>query len=146
MLCQSSTQSDKIKLTPLFMSCFYHHDRGSVGGCKSCGKSLCPECAVDLGKGLACRGHCEEDVRSIITLIDRNIKLSPQTARILESSRKIRSGTAAFNLVTGAVFIAWGLTDVGRLSFIIALGVCFLGFGIIGLFQARKLAKASPET
>ncbi len=32
------------------MSCFYHHDRTSVGGCKSCGKNLCPECAIDLGK------------------------------------------------------------------------------------------------
>src|ERR1043165_4798464 len=84
------------------MSCFYHHDRESIGGCKSCGKALCPECAVDLGKGLACRGHCEGDVQGLIALIYRNIKLSPQTAKIIESSRKIRSGAASFNVVTGA--------------------------------------------
>lgn len=50
------------------MSCFYHHERDSVGGCKSCGKNLCPECAVDLGRGLACRGRCEEDVRALFGL------------------------------------------------------------------------------
>ena len=128
------------------MSCFYHHDRDSVGGCKSCGKSLCSECAVDLGKGLACRGHCEDDVRSLIALIDRNVKFSPQTARILESSRKMRSNAATFNLVTGAIFVAWGLTDTERFSFIIILGVCFFAYGVFGVFQARRLAKERQET
>lgn len=128
------------------MSCFYHHESKSVGACKSCGKSLCPECAVDLGKGLACRGHCEDDVRALITLIDRNMKLSPQTARILESSRKIRSSAATFNLVTGAIFIAWGLSDAERFSFIIILGVCFLAYGTFGMFQARRLAKEMQKT
>lgn len=128
------------------MSCFYHHDRESVGGCKSCGKALCPECAVDLGKGLACRGRCEDDVKSLIALVERNIKLSPQTARILDSSRKIRSGASAFNLVIGAVFVAWGLTDLERLGFIIILGVCFLAYGIFGLFQVRRSAKERQQT
>ena len=127
------------------MTCFYHHDRFSVGGCKSCGKGLCSECAVDLGKGLACRDHCEDDVRALIALIDSNIKLSPHTARILESSRKTRSSGATFNLVTGAIFIAWGLTDTEQLRFILVLGICFLAYGIFGMFQARRLAKERQE-
>ena len=90
------------------MHCFYHQDKEAVGSCKSCGKGLCPDCAADVGKGLACRGHCEEDVRAVVALIERNIKLSPQTARILESSRKVRSSAATFNLAAGAIFIAWG--------------------------------------
>jgi hypothetical protein len=45
------------------MKCFYHHDQDAVGECKSCGKGLCPACAVDLGKGLACRQRCEDNVR-----------------------------------------------------------------------------------
>lgn len=128
------------------MSCFYHHEKDSVGGCKSCGKALCPECAVDLGKGLACRGYCEEDVRALIVLVNQNIKLSPQTARILESSRKVRSGAATFNLVTGAIFITWGLTNMERFSFIRILGACFLGYGIFGLIQARRSAKERQQT
>src|SRR5947207_10899436 len=95
---------DHIEHSRTFMSCFYHHDRESVGGCKSCGKALCAECAVDLGKGLACRGHCEDDVRALIALIDRDIKLSPQTTRLLESGRKVRSTAAIFNLITGGIF------------------------------------------
>jgi hypothetical protein len=35
------------------MRCFYHHDKEAVGSCKSCGKGLCPECAV---------GHSMQDV------------------------------------------------------------------------------------
>src|SRR5438093_7301260 len=123
------------------MRCFYHQDREAVGSCKSCGKGLCPECAADIGKGLACRGRCEEDVRALVALIDRNIQLSPQTTRLLESGRKTRSSAAIFNLITGAVFIAWGLTDMERFSFIAILGGCFLAYGLFGFFEARRLAK-----
>jgi hypothetical protein len=107
----------------MFMNCFYHRDRVAVGGCKSCGKGLCPECAVDLQKGLACRGRCETDVQSVIDLVDRNIKLMPQTARLLESGRKVKSSASVFNLVTGLVFIAWGLTDIERFRFILKTAV-----------------------
>ena len=128
------------------MSCFYHHDRSSVGGCKSCGKALCSECAVDLGKGLACRDQCEDDVRALIALIDRNIRLSPQATQLLESGRKIRSSTAIFNSIIGAILIAWGLTDMERFSFIAILGGCFLAYGLFGFFQARKRGKERQQT
>ena len=134
------------------MSCFYHHERNSVGGCKCCGKGLCAECAVDLGKGLACRGRCEDDVRAVISLIDQNIKLSAETTRLLDSRRKLTDssrkaglGSAAFNLVTGSVFVAWGLTDRERFFFMIILGACFLAYGVFGLIQARRFTKDVPK-
>ncbi len=58
------------------MRCYYHKDKEAVGTCKSCGKGLCRDCAVDLGKGLACRGRCEPDAQAVIQLVDRNIQLS----------------------------------------------------------------------
>src|SRR5689334_7530095 len=119
------------------MSCFYHHDRDSIGGCKSCGKALCPECAVDLGKGLACRGHCEDHVSALIALVDCNIRLSPHAERMLNSARRIRSSAATFNLVMGIVFVAWGLRDREPFSFITILGACFLAYGVFAIFQAR---------
>ena len=128
------------------MHCYYHQDKEAVGSCKSCGKGLCPDCAADVGKGLACRGHCEDDVRAVVALIDRNIKFSPKTAQILESSRKIRSSAAIFNLVVGVVFVGWGLSNMERFSFIIILGACFLVYGVFGLFQARKAAKERQQT
>jgi hypothetical protein len=63
------------------MRCFYHHDKEAVGSCKSCDKALCVECAVDLGKGLACRNRCEESVRAIIELIDKNIECMKGTVK-----------------------------------------------------------------
>jgi hypothetical protein len=127
------------------MRCFYHHDKEAVGACKSCGKGLCPDCAADVGKGLACRGRCEEDVRAVVALIDRNIKLSGQTTSLLESGRRTRSGAAIFNLVIGIIFLAWGLNDLDRFSFIAVLGGCFLAYGLFGLFQARRPNKEKPQ-
>jgi len=120
------------------MRCYYHQDRESVGACKSCGKGLCPDCAVDLAKGLACRDRCEADVRAVISLIDRNIALAPATARLMESARRTRGSTAAFQIITGAVFIGWGLQDPERFNFITILGACFLGYGLYLAFQVRR--------
>lgn len=125
------------------MHCYYHQDKEAVGVCKSCSKGLCPECAVDVGKGLACRGHCEEEVRQVVALIDHNIKLSPKAAQMLESNKKVRSSAAIFNLVIGAIFVAWGVSNLERLGFIVVLGACFFVYGIFGLFRAGTAPKDS---
>jgi|HubBroStandDraft_1064217.scaffolds.fasta_scaffold425520_1 hypothetical protein len=70
------------------MRCFYHEDKQAVGICKSCGKGVCQECAVDFTKGLACRGHCEESVRSIIQKIDEYNKNFERYSEQLEQSQK----------------------------------------------------------
>ena len=127
------------------MRCYYHQDREAVGGCKSCGQALCPECAVDLTKGLACRGRCEADVQALIAMIDRSIKLSPTTSKLIESGRSTRSTTATFNLVMGVIFVAWGFQDIERFSFITILGVCFLAFGGYSFLQARRLARDKQQ-
>jgi hypothetical protein len=128
------------------MHCYYHQDREAVGGCKSCGKGLCHDCAADLGKGLACRGRCEADVQAVIALVDRNIKLAPTTSRLIESGYGMRSSAATFYLVMGVIFVAWGLQDTERFSFIIILGVCFLAYGGYGFLQARRLARERQQT
>lgn len=124
-----------------------------MGSCKSCGKGLCTECAVDLTKGLACRQRCERDVQALIELVDRNIRLAPATAKLLESARSMRIRGALFNLLTGFVFLWWGARDPDRLGFLVLLGVCFLGFGGFGFLQAWRSARslqnggaASPGT
>jgi len=128
------------------MRCFYHQDREAVGGCKSCGKGLCAECAVNLGKGLACRDRCEPDVQALIALVDRNIALAPATSRLIASGHVTRLVTAILFLAMGLVFIAWGLTDPERLAFIIILGACFLAYGGYGFLQALRLSKAGRQS
>lgn len=127
------------------MRCFYHEDKEAVGSCKSCGKGICRECAVDLVKGLACRGHCEADAQELIQFIDRNIQLSATSTNLIQSSRGVRSGTAIFQFVMGAVFIAWGLTDIDRLIFLVVLGLGFIAYGGYWLFLARKIAVGTKK-
>ena len=126
------------------MRCFYHHEKEAVGTCKSCGKGLCPDCAVDLGRGLACRGRCEENVKTVIQLVERNILLSGQRENmlkqredILKRSDQMFSRTALFNLAFGAILIAWGSTNFERYKFIIILGACFMVFGLFDLAKRR---------
>lgn len=123
------------------MRCFYHEDKEAVGSCKSCGKGLCRGCAVDLSKGLACRGHCEEDAQALIRLIDRNIQLSATTTNLVKSSRGIRTSAAMFQFVMGAVFIAWGFTDLARLRLLLVLGAGFIAYGCYWLVLALSLRK-----
>ena len=46
------------------MKCFHHPDRDAVGSCKTCGQGFCPECAVELGHGLAGREKCEANSKT----------------------------------------------------------------------------------
>ena len=127
------------------MKCFYHRDIDAVGTCKSCGKGLCADCAIDLSKGLACRGRCEADVRALIELVDQNIKITPLSTRMIEQGGSARLGLAVFFLLTGSVFAGWGLTHEG-LGFASILGVCFFGMGLFQLFQALRLRWAAKRS
>jgi len=123
------------------MRCFYHDEKEAVGSCKSCGKGLCRDCAVDLGKGLACRGRCEADAQALIQLIDRNIQLSTTSTNLIKSSRGVRSSAALFEFALGGIFVAWAFTDLERLKFLIILGAVFIAHGGYTLALARRLQK-----
>lgn len=128
------------------MRCFYHQDKDAVGTCKSCGKGLCAECAADLGKGLACRGRCDADVRAVISLIERNIQLQPATTRLIQAGGSARLAGSFFFLITGAVFLIFGLTTEREMTFITVLGVCFLGYGVFHLLWSRRLSAGPRKT
>lgn len=144
------------------MRCFYHQDKEAVATCKSCGKALCAECAVDLGKGVACRGRCEDDARNIIELVERNIQSSRPSARMslvqpkqvetpdketqvsatltrhIQSSQKWQKWVAVFSIVIGVVFAAAAVANRENLLLFAILGVCFLAFGVAGFLSIRK--------
>jgi len=128
------------------MRCFYHQDKDAVGSCKSCGKGLCVECAVDLGKGLACRGRCEEDVRAVVELVDRNIKLQPTATRLIQAGGSARLAGSLFFLASGAVFLIFGLTSEREMTFVTILGVCFLAYGVFQLLWSRRFSAQIPKT
>lgn len=57
------------------MNCYRHQPLGAVGVCKTCFKALCPDCASDIGNGLACKGECEQKVRELNQMWERSAKL-----------------------------------------------------------------------
>jgi len=123
------------------MRCFYHEDKEAVGTCKSCGKGLCRDCAVDLGKGLACRGRCEADVQGMIQLIDRNVRLSATATRTVQQGRGIRLGAGVFHILIGGLFFIFGLRDYDRLPLIVYLGAGLIAYGIYWLLLAGGLGR-----
>ena len=127
------------------MKCFYHDDREAVGACKSCGKGLCRDCAVELKKGLACKGRCEADVQAVIDLVERSILVSPATAPLLQSGNSARMGAVGFYLLLGVVFTVGGYLRSESVDFIVVIGLCFIAYGAFAFFQARKIAAASAS-
>jgi|SRR5208282_5939302 len=57
------------------MNCFRHQNSSAVGLCKTCFKAVCPECAADVGDGLACKNSCEEKVLQQNAMHDRALKI-----------------------------------------------------------------------
>lgn len=86
------------------MRCFYHREVEAVGTCKSCGRGLCPDCAAEVGAGLACRSRCEGEVAALNRIIDQN-----KTAYDKASGAYWR--VALFYGAVGALFLFGGLTD-----------------------------------
>lgn len=80
------------------MNCFYHPSSPAVGLCKSCQRGLCPECAVELPRGLACRERCEEDARLRIAVEDRNLRLAQEAAG--------RARRERFTMIVGGLVVS----------------------------------------
>jgi len=131
------------------VNCFYHPTVVAVGTCKSCCKGLCSACAVDLGKGLACKGRCEGDVKAVITLIDDNLKRSVVSREILDSAKKNRYIGAISNFLFGIIFLGFPLYNYTHGGFwgadylLIAMGSLFLLIGIYSFVNASRLSRPS---
>ncbi|MDX9865868.1 MAG: hypothetical protein RBT34_13775 [Anaerolineaceae bacterium] len=107
--------------------------------CKSCSKAVCHECAVDVGKGIACKGSCEEDVQMINSIVDRNTKAY--------STLKSRSLFGPiFLIITGMVFVGYGLTSAYASGLSVILGICFVLYGVVAIIaNKRYIGKLNTE-
>ena len=134
------------------MNCFYHPTVVAVGACKSCGKGLCQECAVDLGKGLACKGKCEKDVVAMIGLIERNIQLSPASEQLVKTARSNRYLSPIYQTVFGLFFIGiatnqFFTSGLDQLTiFLGGIGFFLLLFGLFTLYRTTRLSRAVKST
>lgn len=115
------------------LKCFYHHDRDAVGTCHACLRGLCPDCAADLGRGLACKGRCEIEVRRLHDLRDFSLAQPGVQKQVLQKNKSMLT-TMGLMMIAGAALIAiWEFLRIGRLG---------TGSGVaafIGLFGALML-------
>ena len=148
------------------MHCFIHQDKEAVAICRACSKGLCSECGVDTGRGLGCRGRCEQEVRDYVELIDRSIQIHKQgvgsvsvlqsgreqllkresgltttVARHIQWTRRFRLSVAAFHCVVGLILAGWGVSDIEKFLFPLVLGICFLAYGVFSFMQARRASE-----
>jgi len=57
------------------MNCFNHPAVPAVGICKGCYQGLCSNCAVRVGRGIACRESCEDYVSELDQMNERSLKI-----------------------------------------------------------------------
>src|SRR5471030_371452 len=88
------------------MRCYNHHDIEAVGTCKFCGRGLCPGCAAEVEKAVACRDRCESEVATILSL-NRN------ALQFAKSTKQARYLAPTMIIVVGGVLATLGLTYDG---------------------------------
>ena len=104
------------------MKCFYHHEQDTVAVCKSCQRGLCPDCAADVGNGVACRGRCVGSVHGM--------EISSRDLRALVGAIVPQSPG-----LTGLFYLALGLAlMVLPLLFVKGAAAAIFGFLPVVLF------------
>ena len=123
------------------MECFAHDGRPAVGSCRSCFKGVCRACAVDLGRGLACRGRCEEAARALIASVDQSLRIQGLSSGMMHGARALWGGLAWVALGVGVFVSIWGLTLPGFRE-ISLLGVPFLAIGVLTLRASSRVRRS----
>lgn len=124
------------------MKCFYDTTMDAVGTCKSCDKGLSTDHAVDLGKGLACKNRCEDDVRSLIALIDNNVAMPATSQKLILGSGRAGIVSSIFFLLMGVAFLVSGIILWERRGlFPVVMGVLFIVWSPFGLFRSYSIQR-----
>src|SRR6185295_5213953 len=126
------------------MKCFYNPTKDAIGTCKSCGKGLSVGYAVDLAKGLACRNRCEDDVRDLIELVERNIRIAGISERIILKSKSSGFANAIFIIAAGLLFTVYGYQSDKNLL-LAGLGTLFLTYGVFTLLNRAATSRTRSK-
>lgn len=121
------------------MKCFRHRESDAVGACKHCFKGVCTECAKDTLLGVVCSPECEEQVKSLMALVDRN----KQAFRLVAKAHR---RNAIVSGLFGASFIAFSLVarrDSFVFPFFLSGGAIFSLGALFAMLTARKYVKSS---
>ncbi len=118
------------------MKCFTHPSADAIASCKHCFKGVCPQCARDTGIGVVCSPGCEEEVKSIRAMVERNRKMYPVAARN-------HSRNAIWLTALALVFIVFGvIAQRGFMSnYLMVFGVVVLLGAAFSALTAHRMSK-----
>ena len=125
------------------MECFQHEGRPAVGSCRACFRGVCRGCAVDLGRGLACAGRCEEAARALIASLDQSLRIQSLSTGMVQGARTLWVGLSWVALAVG-VFVIWLGASLPQFRVIALLGLPFLAIGTLTLLVARRVRRGAP--
>ena len=121
------------------MHCFYEPHKEAVGLCKHCYRALCPDCLTEEGTVLACKGHCEEAVKALNSLIAYN-------------KRAVTVGYpngGTVYIILGILALALGslsaFKNFAAALFPLAFGFSMLFIGISSYRKFRKINKPKEQ-
>ena len=109
-----------------------------MGSCRACLRGVCRSCAVDLGRGLACAGRCEEAARGLIASLDQSIRIQGLSGSMVHGARTLWVGLTWVALGVGVFVIGFGLS-LPHFRVISLLGVPFLAIGLLTLRVTRRV-------
>jgi hypothetical protein len=104
---------------------------------------------VDLTKGLVCRGRCEDHVCAIIELLETNIKRSRTGLVLTQASRRATLALTMLLVACGLVSLILGRMNADEMFLLvmsIALGVCFLAYGLFRAALAYRIRTVVKES
>lgn len=127
------------------MRCFYHPEKEALGICKNCNRGICEDCLVDVDHhGLACKNTCQEEVREIQALIERN-KTSYQRVSRIHYRNAFTFG--CFSALLLVMFIAAGVQQGSFVTMpVLIIGFLWLFFMvgcIVNVINGRRLVKGT---
>lgn len=107
------------------MKCYNHPDRDGIAICRSCGKAICRECAMESRDGIACQQSC------LASLAEKSA-LNAQQAVHLKNLKRTNLLGSLFSIAMGILFIFFSFQGFGLVyDFIFLLGIGFTLYGIV---------------
>jgi hypothetical protein len=127
------------------MECFQHEGRPAVGSCRACFRGVCRGCAVDLGRGLACGGRCEDAARTLIASLDQSVRIQGLSSGMVQGARTLWVGISWVSLAVGLLVI-WLGASLPQLRSIAVLGLPFLAIGALTLLVSRRVRRGTAAS
>jgi hypothetical protein len=119
------------------LKCFYDGNE-AVGICKYCGRGVCGDSSVTVGKSTACKGRCEEEVGAQNEMLSRGRKAYARSGGIYRRS-------ALAPALIGILFIGFPVFEPAVLGpmtgLFLGLGIAMLvGAGIV-VYNGRRISQ-----